>query len=178
MRGQGQWGRVGERLGKGHEARPSGRWILRLLYLNRRSHAPHPCSLAFPHYCEGLYRAGNSEGTTQKAIRRPSSAGIQPLPSPVPHARACRGRPGHTQGLGQQLLSLQLPICRHCQAPFCRARACLPPLQGRGRRRRAWATGAGFCEDLGRGALPAPNPLPAPKTEAHTPVPTAIRSFL
>lgn len=57
-REQDQWGWVGEKQEKGLEQLP---WILRLLPLDKRGHAPGPHSLTFQHFCAGLCRPGNSD---------------------------------------------------------------------------------------------------------------------
>ena len=49
---------MGEKQEKGLEQLP---WILRLLHLDKRGHAPGPHSLTFQHFCAGLCIPGNSD---------------------------------------------------------------------------------------------------------------------
>ena len=166
-REQDQWGWVGERQEKGLEPVP---WILRLLHLAKRGHVPGPHSLTFQHFCAGLCRSGNSDPyshLTAQPSRHPA-----PRP-PCQGLRPSQGRPGHTQGLGQQLLSLPFLLCLHCQAPFCQpGPACHHCRAGAAEESLGpWGQGW-FCEDLGTEALPAP------RAEGHTPVSTGVKSFL
>ena len=115
-------------------------WILRLLHLDKRGHAPGPCSLTFQHFCAGLCRPGNSDPESQLEAQ-PSRCPA--LSQPHPHARACRRRPGHTLGLSQQLLSLQVSLLTPLPGSPLPAGACFPSLQGRGSGREPGGLGAG-----------------------------------